>query len=58
MKKLIEIEFDDDFMPPEEFTKCGGCEGCPFFHVYDDDDAVCSYVGDERCKCPIKKFFN
>lgn len=58
MKKLIEIEFKDDFIPPEDFSKSGECEGCPFFHRFDEVDAECSYVGDERCKCPIKKFFN
>lgn len=58
MKKLIEIEFDDNFVPPEEFSKGGKCDRCPFFHSYDDGDAECSYVRDECCKCPIKKFFN
>lgn len=59
MKKVtIEIEVDDNFLPPEEFSKGGECDGCPFFHRYDEGDAECSYVGDERCKCPIKKFFN
>lgn len=60
MKKVIEIkvEFPDGFLPPKEFSKGGECEECPFFHRYDDGDAECSYVGDERCVCPIKKYFN
>ena len=58
MKKVIEIEFDDNFVPPEEFSKGGKCEGCPFFQFYEDYGSECSLLCDDRGKCPIKKFFN
>lgn len=58
MKKQIEIEFDDNFLPPECFSQSGKCEGCPFFQFYEDYGAECSLLRDDRGKCPIKKFFN
>ena len=64
MKKVtIEIEVDDNFMPPEEFHngtsnhKINPCASCPFFHWDDDYGAVCSYLCDDRGECPIKKYF-
>lgn len=60
MKKVIEIEFDDNFAPPAEFSKQDGskCEPCPFFQRYEGYGAECSLLCDDRGKCPIKKFFN
>lgn len=67
MKKLIEIEFNDDFVPPTEFSHSEGkCEKCPFRVSYDGDYPVCLlrewyesyhriYLTD--CACPIKKYF-
>ena len=67
MKKLIEIEFKDGFVPPEYFFQSGGkCEQCPFYISPDDDHPYCllrewyeiyhrTYLTD--CKCPIRKHF-
>ena len=63
MKKLIEIEFDDDFVPPERFrgdtSLCdiNPCAACPFFR-WDDEygEGWCS-LGAET-GCPIKKYFD
>lgn len=59
LKKIeLEIEFPDDFMPPETFDKslCSGL--CPFLSYEPDEcsDAFCCIVG-ERGKCPIRKYF-
>ena len=69
MKKLIEIEFYDDFTPPNEFSQRSGsqCERCPFYRFYDDDYPTCglqewneiyrrTIIND--CACPIKKYFD
>ena len=68
MKKLIEIEFKDGFVPPEYFSQSGGkCEQCPFRVPQDDDYPYCqlrewyetyhqTYLTD--CTCPIKKYFD
>ena len=44
MKKLIEIEFHDDFTPPKRFSyqKGSACWRCPFFIEFDDDYPICS----------------
>ena len=67
MKKLIEIEFKDGFVPPNYFSQSGGeCEQCPFYMSPDDDYSYCllrewyeiyhrTYLTD--CTCPIKKHF-
>lgn len=57
MKKLIEIEFSDGFLPPAEFDEFGkACDGCPFKFEYDEGGAYCS-IADRDNACPIKKFF-
>ena len=54
MKKLIEVEFKDDFVPPEKFDLFQ-CFGCPFYNSSDMDD-WCA-IEDRSDKCPIKRFF-
>ena len=68
MKKLIEIEFKDDFVPPEYFSQSGEkCNQCPFYVPQDDDYPYCllrewyetyhrTFLTD--CKCPIKSHFD
>ena len=68
MKKLIEIEFHDDFVPPEQFSQKGeACKQCPFYMSPDDDYPYCQLrewheyyhrVFLTDVACPIKKFFN
>lgn len=66
MKKLIEIEFMNDFMPPKEFSpeKDSKCRECPFY-VWDDFPYYCKLrewykfgrpIGDRSC--PIRKYFD
>ena len=58
----LEIEFPDDFTPPEKFDGCesiyqkGTCEPCPFYYhdTYDPYEG-CSLGGED--KCPIRKYF-
>jgi hypothetical protein len=69
MIKKIELEmyFDDDFSPPDEFEKPtrdnrwrSACEGCPFYGWSDDEGfGWCNVtaVVDTDEECPIKKFF-
>ena len=72
MKKLIEIEFPDDFVPPDRFEAPiavksrgrvsyeSGCDGCPFY-IFDDeyDEGYCGLAQELEYGqgCPIKKFF-
>ena len=68
MKKLIEIEFKDDFVPPAMFSQASGskCEDCPFRIALDDDYPYCllrewheiyhrTFIMDGMC--PIRKYF-
>lgn len=74
IKKLIEIEFGDDFIPPDRFQKSyelgdrslNECEKCPF-HMEDDVDEWCRLHewGEIYHQtyitdrtCPIKKYFD
>lgn len=54
MKKLIEVEFVDGFVPPEKY-EFRNCAVCPFCNVSDMDD-WCSIEGEDN-KCPIKQYF-
>lgn len=59
VKKIeLEIEFPDDFVPPEEYDSelCSGL--CPFLSNEADEcsTSFCCLV--EEGKCPIKKYFN
>lgn len=57
MKKFIEIDFPDDFQPPERFAGCYGCRGCPFSGTdYDGRDECCMLDGENGC--PIKIYFD
>lgn len=68
IKKIeLELEFPEDFMPPEEFEEPTGsgrrydtkCDPCPFYVWYDDyayGDCTLPAVGCDG-KCPLKKFF-
>lgn len=68
MRKLIEIEFDDDFIPPETFEnpETGEyidhrCYGCPFLvwnAEYDEGACVLLDIDIDTNKCPIKKYFD
>lgn len=64
MRKLIkieiEMEFPNDFIPPEKFdeslySKCGGCPFYIHFNEYAPSE-YCNIGGEEEC--PIKKCFN
>lgn len=61
-KKKIEIDvwFEDNFTPPEEFVddwRTNKCGSCPFYFFFDDYGyGFCAIVGDSG-KCPIKQFF-
>lgn len=66
MKKVIELEleFDDNFNPPNEFDEPfdmaskSKCFRCPFFESYDDYEFCCCLnFNNKEMKCPIKKFF-
>lgn len=70
MKKLIEIEFKDGFVPPEEFSGMDGskCKDCPFYVFNDDYGSTCGLLEWKECYhrvilgineqiCPIKKYF-
>ena len=68
MKKLIEIDFPDDFMPPDEikneicapdWTIGASHRNCPFFYA-DDWGDNCGLKDQQLLdgyKCPIKKYF-
>lgn len=60
MKKMIEIEFDDGFMPCEKFDEdeCNN-QDCPFLVWVDDYGyGYCAFPGsDEAEECPIFKYF-
>ena len=68
MKKQIEIDFKDDFVPPDKFSNRKGtkCEGCPFFVSYDCDDTCLLLEWKEAYNrivliewdCPIRKYFD
>ena len=66
MKKFIEIEFPDNFIPPETFDgvedieSSGTCEQCPFY-IHDTYDPYedCNFPGNNSLsKCPIKHYFD
>ena len=62
VKKIeIEMEFPDDFVPPDNFrgdtsTAENRCSWCPFFR-WDDEagEGECCLISVRGC--PIKKFF-
>lgn len=59
MKKQIEIDFPEDFSPPDKFEFGHGCSqndfSCPFYQC-SDLDAWCAIAGDNE-DCPIKRYF-
>ena len=70
MKKQIEVEFKDGFVPPEEVGSMDGssCKDCPFYIANDDFGATCGLLEWKECYhrtilkinemiCPIKKYF-
>lgn len=61
IKKKIEIEaeFDENFIPPEEFDE-RKCESCPFYYYNNEECAGwCSIDFSEKSHpvCPIRKLF-
>ena len=57
IKKIeLELEFPDDFTPPEKFDE-SECVWCPL-HIYDSgyELAACSVEGYDEC--PLKKQFD
>lgn len=57
-KIILEVEFDEDFTPPNKLNN-KNCEKCPFYFCdkeeYNGQCAI-DFVG--WGKCPIKKYFN
>lgn len=61
VKKKIEIEaeFDENFIPPENFDE-RKCESCPFYYYEKEECRGWCTIGFDdwkHTKCPIKKYF-
>ena len=65
MKKIIllEMDFEDDFFPPDKFEEPtrknrwdSDCQICPFYH-WEDDTAFSECVVGGYDECPIRRFF-
>ncbi len=61
MKLMIEVEFPDDFTPPERFIGLWDkektpCLKCPFMNKKDEFGGNCNYPG-TGSECPIRKYF-
>lgn len=58
MKKLIEVEFPDNFKFPEQFDQWGGaCVDCPLFVSDSDGYGICLLDPDNpdfQHDCPLK----
>lgn len=64
MKKVIVLDFPDDFIPPENYTEPvrandykSPCQKCPFFQWDDDFGGMCNFPSDNEDYCPIKEYF-
>lgn len=57
-KIILEIEFDDDFTPPDKLSN-KNCKKCPFYFCDKEEcNGQCVIDFDGWGKCPIKKYFN